>query len=127
MIAGLVSGLLGPVLEKIIPDKNARAAAQEKLSHMEVSGELEQVKSQIAVNLQEAKHESLWVAGWRPFIGWVCGVSLVYNYMLEPFAQYAFPGLPTINDTAMVTILLGMLGLGGARSFEKFKGANKQR
>ena len=55
MLSGLISGLLGPVLEKVIPDVNARKEATEKLAHLEVSGELEQVKSQMAVNLAEAQ------------------------------------------------------------------------
>ena len=127
MLSGLISGLLGPVLEKVIPDKNARAAAQEKIAHMEVSGELEQLKSQMAVNLAEAQHESIFVAGWRPFVGWVCGAALVYNYLLEPFCQYFFPGLPQIDDSAMMPVLMGMLGLGSVRTVEKFTASNKRR
>lgn len=127
MITGLVSSLLGPVLEKVIPDKNARAEAQEKIQHMEVSGELEQLKGQLAVNLAEAQHESIFVAGWRPAIGWICGAAMVYNYILEPFAQLAFPGLPSIDDSSMYPILTGMLGLGVARTVEKQKRVNKAR
>ena len=127
MLGGLISGLLGPVLDKVVPDVNARKEAKEKLAHLEVSGDLEQLKSQMAVNLAEAQHESVWVSGWRPGVGWVCAVGLLYTSLLEPYAMWLFDGLPRVNDTLLMTVLLGMLGLTGARTVEKIKGVSKVR
>ena len=127
MLSGLISGLLGPVLDKVVPDVNARKEAKEKLAHLEVSGDLEQLKSQMAVNLAEAKHESKFVAGWRPAVGWVCAIGLLYTSLLEPFFMWLFEGLPRINDGLLQTVLLGMLGLTAARTVEKIGKANKHR
>ena len=127
MLSGLISGLLGPVLEKVIPDVNARKEAQEKLQHLEINGDLEQLKGQLAINLAEAKSESRFVAGWRPGVGWVCALGLLYTSLIEPFAMWAFEGLPRVNDTLLVSVLLGMLGLTGARTVEKIKGVSKIR
>lgn len=85
--------------------------------------------AQIAVNQEEAKSSSFFVAGWRPFIGWVCGVSLAYVALLEPlarfFAMVAFHyagSFPVIDTNLTMQIMFGMLGIGAMRSFDKAKG-----
>jgi len=84
---------------------------------------------QIELNKIEASHKSIFVAGWRPFIGWVCGSSLAYQFMLRDFICYVmrvfgstaeFP--PQIDITQLVTILTTMLGMYGLKTFEKLKG-----
>jgi len=84
-------------------------------------------KAQLEVNKVEAGHTSMFVAGWRPFTGWVCSFALLYHFILQPlltFVLYSFGNeiiLPTFDMGTLTTILLGMLGLGGMRSFEKVK------
>ena len=92
----------------------------------------ELAKGQLAVNAEEAKHRSIFVAGWRPFIGWACGISLFVHFLLFPTADVvtAYLGYkpvpyPAFDMDSLMTILLGILGLGGMRSFEKFKGLTK--
>lgn len=86
--------------------------------------------AQIAVNQEEAKSASFFVAGWRPFIGWVCGVSLAYVSLVEPIARFLATVLfkyagtfPVIDTTLTMQILLGLLGLGAMRSFDKKNGS----
>ena len=84
-------------------------------------------KAQLEVNKVEAGHTSKFVSGWRPFTGWICATALGYHFILQPlltFALYTFGNeivLPTFDMTTLTTVLLGMLGLGGMRSFEKVK------
>jgi hypothetical protein len=81
--------------------------------------------AQAATNTEEAKNASTWVSGWRPFIGWVCGTALAYNYIGMPFFTYCAvwystkaPPMPALDTGELVTILLGMLGLGVLRTVE---------
>ena len=84
-------------------------------------------KAQMEVNKVEAGHTSIFVAGWRPFTGWICATALGYHFILQPlltFIMYTFGNevvLPTFDMGTLTTVLLGMLGLGGMRSFEKVK------
>lgn len=136
--AGVVSGLAGPLfnlVDKLFTSDEERAEAKREILEMDQRGEL----AQIGLNTIEAKHESIFVAGWRPFIGWVCGIALGYNYVIQPFASFAAAAvadpsvvdlintLPRLDLTTMMPVLLGMLGLGGMRSYEKRAGVNKNR
>ena len=83
--------------------------------------------AQMEVNKTEAAHQSVFVAGWRPFIGWVCGVALAYQFVLRPVITWAAPSLgytvaemPGLDDN-LWELMFGMLGLGGLRSYEKIK------
>ena len=84
-------------------------------------------KAQIEVNKVEANSNSLFVSGWRPFVGWTCGVALCYHFVLQPFLTFVLYSfgqqitLPTFDMGTLTTILMGMLGLGGLRSYEKVK------
>jgi len=123
------------VLERIFPNPADRLNAQTKLAEMQQNGELAQLaaetdlaKGQQAINLEEAKSGNLFVAGWRPFIGWTCGVAFAYHFILQPlmaFGMAAFGhtvALPVFAMGELSTVLMGMLGLGGLRTFEKVKG-----
>lgn len=84
---------------------------------------LELIKIQNEVNKIEAQHRSIFVAGWRPFIGWVCGVALLYNFILRDIIAWLSPNImpPALQMEHLLTVLLGMLGLGGLRTYEKLK------
>lgn len=123
------------LIDRFFPDAAAADAAKLKLLEMQQAGELAQLaadtdlaKGQLVVNQVEAASTSLFVAGWRPFIGWTCGAAFAYKFVLAPFivlglAAAGHPiSLPVLDFTEMSTILLGMLGLGGMRTIEKIKG-----
>ena len=87
---------------------------------------------QILVNREEAKHRSIWVSGWRPFVGWTCGVALLYHFVLVEIIRFGvawygaqIPEIPAFDMDSLMTVLLGMLGLGGLRTYEKQKGLTK--
>ena len=88
---------------------------------------MELVKVQSEINKMEAQHRSIFVAGWRPFIGWICGVALLYNFIIRDVIAWISPDAmpPAIQMDQLITILLGMLGLGGSRTFEKIKDKTK--
>jgi hypothetical protein len=129
---------IGNILDKVIPDPQAKADAQLKVMELAQNGELAILKSQtdlatgqLEVNKAEAINSSLFVAGWRPFIGWVCGAALTYHYLVRPLAIWVclfygitIPELPGLDDN-LWQLLAGMLGLGGLRTYEKVKGATK--
>ena len=131
-ILGLVLPGITKVLDKLIPDSNARAAAQEQITAALIAQDAvvqaaiaEQAKAQTAINLAEAQHSSMFVAGWRPFVGWVCGLGCAYAFLLKPLLGTAFvaagwPLPPAIDTAEMIGLLTGMLGFGGLRTIEKF-------
>ena len=86
------------------------------------------IELQTKINEVEANHRSLFVAGWRPFIGWICGIALLYNFILRDIFIF-FVGQENVPDALqmdhLMTVLLGMLGLGGLRTYEKVKNATK--
>lgn len=126
--------LLGTLLDKVFPDPKAADDAKLKLMEMAQNGELAQLNAdlqlatgQIEVNKAEAASNSLFVSGWRPFIGWTCGAAFAFKFIGGPLLVVvsAYAGhpvvLPEFDFTEMSTILLGMLGLGGLRTVEKVK------
>lgn len=81
-------------------------------------------QGQLKVNLEETKHRSLFIAGWRPFIGWICGLGLLYSYVLVPIAIAL--GMSMENDReGLMALTTALLGLGGMRTYEKMKGVSK--
>ena len=124
-ISGVISGILKPVLDKAYPDANERLAAEEAINAAIAS----QVIAQVEVNKIEAANANIFVAGWRPFVGWVCGSALAYTFVLQPFLIFillvsgvVIPPLPVLDWSALSIILTGMLGIGAMRSFDKLKG-----
>ena len=88
--------------------------------------------TQNEVNKAEAASDSVWKGGWRPFVGWVCGAAFAYHFVIQPLAIFVIaaygmevPSLPVFEMGQLMTVLMGMLGLGGLRSFEKTKGVAK--
>ena len=131
----MIEQLIGPVtglLDKFIEDKDQKARIAHDIATMADRHAQERVMAQMEVNKQEAAHRSLFVAGWRPFIGWTCGVSLAWHFVLSPvvvfvtaWAGVEMPTLPTFDMDSLMTVLLGMLGLGGLRTYEKSKGLSR--
>ena len=120
-----ISALIGPVsaiLDKVIPDKDLR----EKLSHEIATMADKQMSAQIEVNKVEAAHKSLFVAGWRPAIGWICGFALLYSTIISPLLGIWFT-VPVVDTSLLTTVLMGMLGLGAMRTFEKTKGVSREK
>jgi len=132
---GLVSAVLPAVtkvVERFLPeDKEARAKAERSLK-AQLTTHLAKIDlAQLDINKQEAAHRSVFVAGWRPFIGWTCGIALAYNYVLQPILIFVLAqtghlmDLPSMDLNEIMPVLMGMLGLGGLRTFEKYKGVSK--
>lgn len=133
-----VSALLdvgGKLIDRLFPDPTQKAAAQFALFKLQQDGDLaalaaetDLAKGQIAVDQAEASNPSIFVSGWRPFIGWVCGSGLAFQFLAAPLLTWgsALTGktivVPTLDMSTLLTLLLGMLGLGGMRTAEKFKG-----
>lgn len=126
------------VIDRLWPNPTERDAAKLKLLEMQQSGEMARLaaetdlaKMQGAINQAEAENASVFVSGWRPWIGWVCGTAFAYHFVLQPLIAFimaangkTFP-LPAFDIESLLTVLLGMLGLGGLRTFEKVKGVSK--
>jgi hypothetical protein len=88
---------------------------------------LKLIEIQNEVNKIEAQHRSIFVAGWRPFIGWVCGLALLYNFIIRDLVAWVSPSImpPALQMEHLLTVLMGMLGLGGLRTYEKLKDKSK--
>lgn len=126
------------LFDKFIPDPEAKAKAILELKKeenaqalQELTLEIQSMKLQTDINLEEAKSGNWFAASWRPFIGWVCGVAFAYHFVLQPLIAFFLAAnghdmkLPAFDMDALFTVLMGMLGLGGMRSFEKYKGVTK--
>jgi len=121
-IGSMLKGAKG-LIEEFHMDPLDKAKLEVRL--MEVEHETE--KAQLLMNLQEAKHPNWFVAGWRPATGWMCVLGLAYQALLQPLLGWAaalasLPLPPPIDSSLLTTVLLGMLGLGGIRAYEKVKG-----
>ena len=131
----MIQALIGPVtgiLDKFIEDKDAKNAMAHEIATLAEKQAHEAAMAQVSVNAAEAKHRSVFVAGWRPFIGWTCGVALAYHFVLAPLilfgvgiSGFEIPALPEFDMGSLMTVLMGMLGLGGLRTYEKQKGLTK--
>lgn len=122
------------IVQKLIPDPAAKAQAQLALLQLQQSGQLEQEKdqlqqalAQIQVNQTEAASPQAFRANWRPFVGWICGLGLGYQFLLEPLLAWLsqiqhLPIPPTLDVSTLLTLLGGLLGFGGYRTFEKLNG-----
>jgi len=121
-ISGVLQGVKGLISEfHMDPAK----AAELEIKLLKVQHEME--KAQVEVNAIEAKHPDWRVAGWRPATGWICALGLGYQAIVQPLLSWAatlasLPIPPAIDTSLLTTVLLGMLGLGGIRAFEKLKG-----
>ena len=116
-------GIGGKLIDKLIPDPAAQDAARLELLKLQQSGELAAMTAQTEINKAEASNPSVFVSGWRPAIGWVCALAMGYQYLARPFMTAFYPALtfPGLDDN-LWQLMMGMLGLGGLRTFEKTQG-----
>ncbi len=131
----MLQALIGPVtglLDKFIEDKDQKNKLAFELATMADNHAQELAKGQLAINAEEAKSRNIFVAGWRPSVGWCCSLALFAHFLVFPTMDVvtAYMGVdpvayPQFDMDSLMTVLLGLLGLGGMRSYEKAKGLTK--
>ena len=125
----ILGSLIGPatqLLDKVIEDKDQKNALAHEIATMAERHAQELAKGQLEVNKVEAAHHSIFVSGWRPCIGWVCAVGLLYNTILSNILGI-WVEVPEIDTTLLVPVMMGMLGLGAMRSYEKVQGVSREK
>ena len=131
----MLQTLIGPVtglLDKFIEDKDQKAKLAHDLATMADKHAQQIALAQIEVNKAEAASGSLFKGGWRPAVGWVCAIAFAYHFIIKDliifgasFAGAELPELPEFDMGTLLTVLGGMLGIGGIRTYEKQKGLTK--
>lgn len=134
LIASLIP-MLGSVLDKVIPNKSEREKVKAEIALKLAENETELVKlfaaqdqGQIEINKEEAKSNSLFVSGWRPAVGWICAFGCAWAFILKPILDWGVmvagrtTTLPVFQTGELMSLLLGLLGMGTLRTYEKFKG-----
>lgn len=120
------------LIDDLFTSDEEKAEQKLKITTLAQKGDLAELQAhvslltgQMLINAKEAGHKSIFVAGWRPFVGWVCGIGLLYVSLIEPLMRFTakmfgYDGeFPVIDTDITMQVLLGMLGLVGARSFDK--------
>lgn len=134
-IKDAIAGVISPIVDgflQFIPDKNERARAKEQLEAQMLGAVTSVVQGQLEVNKKEAEHASVFVAGWRPAIGWICGAGLAWNFVGQPLVEWGaiLSGYdvrsPQLEMFELTSILMGMLGMGGLRTYEKRLGVARE-
>ena len=130
LIIGPLFELGKTLIDRWMPDPQKKAEAEFELFKMAQAGDLQKVVGQLEINAKEAQHSSIFVAGWRPFSGWVGGVGLAYaavgHYVLVWLSSiYGWPAPPQVDTEILLYVLGGMLGLGTLRTYEKKNGVTK--
>ncbi|MAK51603.1 3TM-type holin [Marinobacter sp.] len=131
----IISSLVGPVsglLDKFIKDKDQKAKLAHELATMADKHAQQLALSQLEINKAEAASGSFFKGGWRPFVGWVCAVAFAYHFVIQPLLIFIFsyigiepPDLPEFQMNTLLTVLGGLLGIGGLRTYEKQKQLTK--
>ncbi len=133
----LIAPTVTPIINKLvdlIPNGNERKRAKEELEKELMHAVNAQALAQIEVNKTEAAHKNVFVAGWRPFIGWVCGLGLLWAFIGEPVAAWyitiqhpEITTLPKIESDGLYQLVLAMLGMGALRSWEKNNKVSREK
>ena len=135
MIPAILTALvpaLGTLVDRLIPDRAAAESAKADMEAALVKAANDAALAQVEVNKIEAGHGSVFVAGWRPAIGWVCAAALAWAFIVAPIASWGMAvfglreTLPAIGTDNLFELVLAMLGLGGLRTFEKLRGVARQ-
>lgn len=129
--------LVAPVLDigktlinRFFPDKEEARKAEADFLKMAAEGDLKLTIAQLEINAREAASPSIWVSGWRPFYGWIGGLGFFYATLLQPLLAWyssikGFPAPPVLNTDLLLTVVGGLLGIAGMRTYEKRTGASK--
>ena len=123
--------IIGSVLDKIIPDNNAKEQAKQQIEKALIDNAAKINITQAETNKVEASHRSVFVSGWRPFLGWISGCGFAWMFVISPLARWvcALQGitvdLPELQSDVLMELTLAMLGLAGLRTWEKSKGLTK--
>ena len=123
--------LVSTVLDRLIPDNNAKEKVKQEIEKTLIANATQISLSQAETNKIEAAHRSVWVAGWRPCLGWISALSFLFMFILQPLAQWvsALLGLvvvlPEFQTDVLMELTFAMLGLAGLRTYEKQKGLTK--
>jgi hypothetical protein len=130
----VLNALIGPVtglLDKFIEDKDQKAKLAHEVATMAENHAQEIAKGQMEINAVEAANSNVFVSGWRPFIGWTCGLGMFGNFITIPFSNFVLAlfevdiVIPLVPLETMMPVLMGMLGLGAMRTYEKKSGVSK--
>ena len=134
-LLGAIFPVVGEIFKRIWPDPKDQAAAQLALLTLQQNGDLAYLDAdlktrlaQLGIDNTEAASDNVFKSGWRPFLGWTCGAAFAWNFVVGPSLTWVFTaaghpvGLPHADMTQMMPVLLGMLGLGGLRTYEKTRG-----
>lgn len=125
-LSPLISGIMG-IINKVVADKDTQAQIEREITMYTLTSDFQNAMAQVDLAKVDQASNSLWQAGWRPFVGWVCGISFCWHYVFVPiilFIGSAFGHqipLPIFSAETMMTVLFGMLGLGGYRTYEKLQ------
>ena len=123
--------ILGTLIDRLIPDSAEAGRVKLEMEAKLVEAANAVNLAQIENNKIEAGHRSIFIAGWRPFLGWVCGLGFMWAFVGNPIAVWvvALTGaevvLPALDTAPLTEMLFAMLGLGGMRSWEKSRGLTK--
>ena len=132
----MLESLIGPVtglLDKFIEDKDQKSKLAHEIATMSQKYAQEIAKGQMAINQVEAAHKSLFVSGWRPAVGWVCVLGMFGNFITIPFSNFVLALLgidiviPLVPLETMMPVLMGMLGLGAMRTYEKKNAVHRDK
>ena len=126
-----VFGFLNTLVTRTIPDPTLKAQLRRALELAQMAADADMAKAQAAINQTEAANPNLFVSGWRPFVGWVCGLGLAYAFLIKPIASplvQKWSGVPmeALDVSTLLTLLFGMLGLGGMRTVERLSGVARR-
>ena len=131
MLTSLIEPVTG-LLDKFIEDKDQKAKLAHEIATMGEKHAQQLSLAQIEVNKAEASSGSFFKGGWRPFVGWVCAVAFAYHFVIQPLLIFIFsyigiepPDLPEFQMNTLLTVLGGLLGIGGLRTYEKQKQITK--
>jgi len=118
------------LVNRLFPDKAQNDAAKAQLAQLVITGEIQQIAGQIQINAVEAASNSTFVAGWRPFVGWICGLGFGYQFVIQPFLTFLVklhnPNFtaPLLDVSTLSELLMALLGMGALRTVDKVKGVD---
>jgi hypothetical protein len=135
ILGGPLFDVIGKVIDRAIPDPVEKGKLQvelTKIADQAAAREHEELMGQIEVNKTEAAHKSIFVAGWRPFIGWTAGAGVAWSFVVAPISEWVsrligWTGkMPELDSAQLMTLVLALLGMGGLRTYEKMKGVARE-